>query len=336
MTTAIESGELEKQGILTELGGVTNGFPGVSGFRILRGEARIGYSEKRMKGFIRKRRIIRRRRTKRRLLPEILTKWTGHRPTLVGTTLVGAVGCLGLIWWLAVVQTEHDRELAEQSVTVDTRVRDLFMLKDGDSVVRFRSDGVAFGLAELPTTDASKVITALRTLSLDPPLALANSRGGRDAALSMLLTPVATVVADQYPEFRWLQVPNALNYQVRVYDAQQNEVTVSPPLTGTTWRSLLPLEQEHVYNWNLRVQRQHDTLTIPQTPTARFQMAEQQIARRMERSLVVYRGRHLVLGVLYADSGFRDRAEEELQALLNDNPASGEAKKLLESVRAWR
>jgi hypothetical protein len=59
-------------------------------------------------------------------------------------------------------------------------------------------------------------------------------------------------------------------------------------------------------------------------------------SRTIEQRAAVYRGRHLVLGVLYGAYGMRDEAEAELQELLTRNPASGEVKRLLESVRGWR
>src|SRR3981189_1767853 len=127
----------------------------------------------------RKRRIVRKRKPEKSRAPvEVLGGWLEHKAVITALILISSAVSLWIIWRLAVLQTESERRMAEQSMVNANRLRDLFTLKDGPQRVTFRSDGVANGLGELPTTDSTKVITALRTLALIPPPALARDSAG--------------------------------------------------------------------------------------------------------------------------------------------------------------
>jgi hypothetical protein len=49
-----------------------------------------------------------------------------------------------------------------------------------------------------------------------------------------------------------------------------------------------------------------------------------------------YPDSHLVLGILYAQSGLIDNAEQEFESLIRVNPKSNIAQKLLASLRSYR
>jgi hypothetical protein len=42
------------------------------------------------------------------------------------------------------------------------------------------------------------------------------------------------------------------------------------------------------------------------------------------------------MGVLYANAGIKQDAERELQSLVEENPDSAAARRLLEAVRNWK
>jgi hypothetical protein len=67
----------------------------------------------------------------------------------------------------------------------------------------------------------------------------------------------------------------------------------------------------------------------------KFKVLEAAKARQL-RSLKSRANSHLALGVFYALEGILDEAEREFQLLVNDNPDSPIAAKLLRTVQSWR
>jgi hypothetical protein len=71
----------------------------------------------------------------------------------------------------------------------------------------------------------------------------------------------------------------------------------------------------------------------PPAPEAKFKVLEQAKAAELERARRQFAGSRLTLGLLYAQAGLLDEAEQELQALVNANRDSSAALKLLRSVK---
>jgi hypothetical protein len=77
-------------------------------------------------------------------------------------------------------------------------------------------------------------------------------------------------------------------------------------------------------------------MPAPSAPDAKFKVLEQSQAEALERAKQAYGHSHLLLGILYAQAGLLDNAEQEFQALSEANPRSRVAQTLLHSVKALR
>jgi hypothetical protein len=130
----------------------------------------------------------------------------------------------------------------------------------------------------------------------------------------------------------------ASGYIVSVFDAQLNEVARSEVLLTTMWKTSRALRRGAIYRWQVVAFKDGREVVMPSptAPEAKFKVLEQAQARALARDRRSYAGSHLALGVLFAQSGLLDESEAELQALVKDNPNSDVARKLLESLRAWR
>ena len=176
---------------------------------------------------------------------------------------------------------------------------------------------------------------------IDRPDSFAALQVGRDGLRSpashqssVVLTPANGVIETQLPSFRWPATRNA-SYVVRVFENEQ-EVAKSGSLHEASWAPPHPLRRGATFAWEVEVRNGGvTTLPAPPDPPAFFtvagekEMAEIAEARRMRPD------DHLLIGLLYARSGMRERAEEELGAWVAAHPDDGAARELLASVRAW-
>ncbi|HEX8139546.1 MAG TPA: hypothetical protein VF544_18450 [Pyrinomonadaceae bacterium] len=146
------------------------------------------------------------------------------------------------------------------------------------------------------------------------------------------------MVESDRPTFIWEPLKGASSYIVSVFDAQLNEVARSEAQTTTVWRPPRALQRGAIYRWQVIAVKdgREEVLPSPTAPEARFKILEQQQAQALARARQRHANSHLALGVLYAQSGLLDEAETELQALVEDNPTSKVAGKLLRSLQAWR
>jgi cell division protein FtsB len=153
-----------------------------------------------------------------------------------------------------------------------------------------------------------------------------------------LLAPLGTVVMSDRPTFRWRALEGADSYVIRIYDAEFNEVAVSPQLSETAWPLGQALERGRTYSWQVtaRVGEREVRSPIKPAPEARFMVLDRAKANELAKAKNAGAGSHLTLGILYAQAGLLDDAERELQSLLRANPQSALAQKLLRSVISKR
>ena len=153
-----------------------------------------------------------------------------------------------------------------------------------------------------------------------------------------LLGPVGTVVMRDRPTFRWRALRGADSYVVKIYDADFNEVAVSPRLSETAWVVTRPLERGRTYSWQVtaRVGDKEVSSPVKPAPEARFMTLDQAKANELANAKSAAAGSHLTMGILYAQAGLLDDAEREFRLLLRANPQSTLAENLLRSVRAKR
>lgn len=222
----------------------------------------------------------------------------------------------------------------------------LIALNDGAGKVSLTRQGQLIGLEWLPSSAQTAIKTALAQQKAAPEAAL-SELGGNDGALMSgqpahgefdVLEPRGKVVEDARPNFRWRGLAGATSYTVKVFDQNFNLVAQSPALAAGAWRPAKPLARGAIYSWQVTALKDGKEIKAPRPPApqAEFKVldagasAELREARRQEPVS------HLALGVLYARAGLLDGAERELSALLQANPQSDVARKLLAGVRAAR
>jgi hypothetical protein len=217
-------------------------------------------------------------------------------------------------------------------------------LIDQGGTLSVHADGRVEGLGRLPAAIEQRlrrVATGeLRVPVLAPDVSIGRRglRSGDEEQSLALLKPVSVAVESDRPAFRWSPLPGAATYTVLVYDGQGRPVTRSPALSGMGWTPPNPLPRGATYLWQVRAAlKEGGTITSPAPPEgfAPFHVLDaasvQELveARRAPPS-------HFRLGVVYAELGLLDEAQEELEALAKLNPQSGLVRQLLERVRLAR
>jgi hypothetical protein len=167
-----------------------------------------------------------------------------------------------------------------------------------------------------------------RTVALEKPPILetlvtdtAVLRGGGRSGSFALQAPVATVVLEERPNFRWAAVPGATSYEVAVVDVDRGTMATSGTSATASWRSAAPLPRGRTYAWQVAAETSGGRIVAPgrDGPEARFHVAEQ---------AAVEGATPLQRGVALANVGALDDAEREFEA--------AGAVDLLQQIRAWR
>lgn len=142
-------------------------------------------------------------------------------------------------------------------------------------------------------------------------------RGAPPTPSFALHAPVATVVLDDRPTFRWAAVPNARTYELAVADAETGSVVATGSTEATSWRPDVPLPRGRTYTWQVKT----GSIVAPgrSEPEARFHVGE---------SIVLTETDHRQRGIALANLGALDDAERELEL--------AGATDLLKQVRGWR
>lgn len=215
-------------------------------------------------------------------------------------------------------------------------------LNDGSRKVTLDQKGTLAGLDRLPARIQERVGAALKTGRVEQPPVLAQLAGQRSTLLGdsgnglpfRLVGPLGQIVRPQQPTFRWRALEGAQSYKVVVTDADLNQVAASPSLTATEWRVDKPLPPGGIYSWQVTASKDGTEIISPvlPAPQAKFKVLDSSTARMLQQAERAYADSHLTLGVLYAEAGLLDEAEQELRALSRDNPRSDVAQKLLRSL----
>ena len=220
------------------------------------------------------------------------------------------------------------------------------VLNDGNQKVAIDKQGKLSGLERLPTSIQQKIQTALQRGRIERSSALAQLAdrqstllGESGSGLSFrLIGPLGQVVRSEEPTFRWRALEGAQSYTVIVTDADLNEVATSPPLNSTEWRISKPLREGRIYSWQVTAQKDGVKITSPvlPAPQAKFKVIDRSTSEMLQQAQRAYPDSHLTLGVLYAEAGLLDEAEQELRVLVDNNPRDRIALKLWQSVKAMR
>jgi anti-sigma factor RsiW len=222
----------------------------------------------------------------------------------------------------------------------------LAQLTDGTGQVSLDQQGNLSGLEMLPPAYQRMVKESLTAQRLPAPSSTEglNRRGsslmGADEQGNQfsLRSPAGKVVFSDRPTFRWTPLGGASSYIVEIYDEQFTAVAKSDPVQTTQWSSPQPLERGKVYAWQVKATKDGQEVLAPKPPAAqaRFRVLAQTAADEIARARRAHATSHLTLGLLYAQAGLFDEAEQELRALLKINPNSAIVRRWLAQVQALR
>jgi hypothetical protein len=179
------------------------------------------------------------------------------------------------------------------------------------------------------------ISSATRELRANSGVLMGDRQPGAPFALT---TPVGRVVESDRPEFRWRALSGAESYVVTIYDANFNKVASSPELRQPGWTPTAKLRRGGIYQWQVTAVKDGEDIKSPvrPAPDARFKVIDAAAANDIDAAKRTNGNSHLLLGIVYANAGLLDDAEREFQALLNQNPKSEVARKLLTKVRSAR
>jgi hypothetical protein len=129
----------------------------------------------------------------------------------------------------------------------------------------------------------------------------------------------------------------ATSYVVGVFDANFNLVAHSPPVSKTKWTVDVPLQRGQSYSWEVTATKDGKEIKSPvaPAPSAQFKLLEADKVNALAKLKQQNPISHLALGLTYARFGLVNEAEAEFRKLLNENPDSAIAKRLLRTVQAW-
>jgi hypothetical protein len=105
-----------------------------------------------------------------------------------------------------------------------------------------------------------------------------------------------------------------------------------------SWTPLKPLKRGRIYSWQVKALKEGQEFKSPRPPApeAKFRILDQTKADELVQAQRAYASSHLTLGLLYAQAGLLDEAEQEFQALEQSNPDSAIVRQLLVSVQTMR
>ncbi len=216
--------------------------------------------------------------------------------------------------------------------------------------VTLDDDGGAIGVASNGTLRVAGALTPAQQNSVSDALAhrrlavpsaardlagpAATLMGPADADLFHVEAPVATMVLEDRPEFRWTVMPGAHGYVVTVQEQGAGIVATSPVLTANAWTPQAALAAGRTYVWQVAATTGGAEIVAPgpSLPPAKFGVIDSATASAL-RALPPS---HAVRGILFANAGLLDAAERELAALAARNPDSPVARDLLQQVRNAR
>jgi Putative zinc-finger len=222
----------------------------------------------------------------------------------------------------------------------------LFALNDNGNQISIDSNGNLNGAENLPASVREEIERSLKTEKVSVPKAIDAVRNGQSGVLMSdsadngvpfaLQTPVGKVIRENQPLLRWKALKDVKFYKVAVVDSNFRVVAQSGELNSTQWKVDKSLTRGANYSWQVTAVKTDGSETISPTspaPQARFRVIEQgafEEVKRMENSGTKSR---LARGIIYAKAGLIDEARREFQALLNENPRSQIARKLLNSIK---
>jgi hypothetical protein len=227
----------------------------------------------------------------------------------------------------------------------ESKVQLVVELIDGDRHVTLNSADQLAGFESAPVQMQQQVGSALKHGRVKTPSFIADLKGKPGALMGTkpeqrygLLRPVATAVESQKPMFSWRAIAGAQNYVVTVYDADAKKIAASDPLTETKWQCGTQLIRGRRYSWQVRanVNGKELIMPAPAAAEAKFRVIDEARSAELSDARRRFPESHLLLGILYAETGLLEQAEKELRMVVQANSTSAVARSLLRSIIAQR
>jgi anti-sigma factor RsiW len=219
-------------------------------------------------------------------------------------------------------------------------------LNDGQYQIVLDGEGQLSGVDRLPVGYQRMLKDALtgQRLEKSPLLAGLNRPGsslmsGDPQGNQFVVTePVGKVILSDRPTFRWSSLEGATGYIVEVFDEKFKLVVASSRFMDHSWSPLKPLKRGRIYSWQVKALKEGQEFKSPRPPApeAKFRILDQAEADELAQAQRDYASSHLTLGLLYAQAGLLDDAEQELRALQQRNPESAVVRELVVSVQTMR
>jgi anti-sigma factor RsiW len=259
---------------------------------------------------------------------------------------------LAVSGWLIWRALQEKQVKQEEIVVSPTRPSEdvappvIAQLNDGEGAIVLDREGKLSGADHLPPDYQSMLKEALTNQRIEKsPLLKGLVRpssslmsGDKQGNTFSVLEPVGTVLLSDRPTFRWSRLDGATGYVVEVYDGQFNLVATSPQLTEHSWAAPKSLKRGRVYGWQVKAIKEGQEFKSPRPPApqAKFRILDQAKANELAQARRAYASSHLALGLLYAQAGLLEEAQQEFRALQKANPDSEIARRLLENMLALR
>ena len=217
------------------------------------------------------------------------------------------------------------------------------LIDDGRHVTLDSDDKLA-GFESASIQRQSEIASVLKSGRVRTPSFLADLKGrsgtlmGSGSAPYGLLNPLATAVESRTPTFHWRRTEGAQSYELTVYDSDSKKVVASGQLIETSWTTSTPLERGRTYSWQVRANKNGAEVLMPPPAAAeaKFRIIDQSSLQEIQLVRKSQPSSHLMLGIVYAESGLLDESEHEFQILLATNPDSQVARSLLREVKSLR
>jgi Putative zinc-finger len=219
-------------------------------------------------------------------------------------------------------------------------------LNDGAGRVVLDTEGKLSGVESLPPAYQRMLKDTLTSqrLAKSPLLAGLNRPGSslmggdKQGNTFSVTEPIGKVIVSDRPTFRWSKLEGAAGYVVEVYDEKFNLAAASPQLTDNSWRPSEPLKRGAIYSWQVKAIKDGQEFRSPRPPVmqARFRILDAGKANQLAQAKRAYASSHLMLGLLYAQAGLLEEAEQEFRALQKSNPDSALVKNLLSQINKLR
>jgi hypothetical protein len=158
-----------------------------------------------------------------------------------------------------------------------------------------------------------------------------------------VIAPLATVVRETRPTFRWRPQPKAVLYGIAIYNDRFERVAGSRKLIqGTSWTCDVDLAPGITYQWQVSALWLEDPSTVlevaprPPQPEARFRILDTDQRHALDRQLAEAGSSNLLRGLAFTRAGLLDDAEAAFSALAAANPNSSLPRDLLANARTLR